>query len=559
MGGREVGGLANQLAAHLDLADPVHRDAVQAFWQSPTIATKPGFKALDLFRAVEDGRIKALWIMSTNPVVSLPEADRVAAALARCPFVVVSDVLHDTDTMAYAHVALPATAWGEKDGTVTNSERRISRQRAFLAPPGAARPDWWQLAEVGRRMGFGGAFTWTGPADVFREFARQSAWRGDLRRDLDIGGAAALSDGAYATLDPVQWPWPAGADPDRAGEKRFFAEGGFYTPDRRGRFVAVRRASRKTDADYPLVLNTGRVRDQWHTMTRTGRSARLSQHLAEPYCEIAPADAARLGLEAADLVSVETRHGRAIVRALITDRQQPGSVFVPIHWTGQTASAGRVGALAAGVTDPHSGQPDSKATPCRVSRFEARWYGFAVLAEKPERISSAYWVLAKSKAGWRVELADTVEPSDWASFADDLFGLQGLDAIERLAYRDEATGRHRFAAISNGRLVGALYGAREPVAVARALAGEALAKPVLDAADRAALLSGRGPSDWPDPGAIVCACFEVGVRTIVAAIEREGLASVDAIGASLRAGTNCGSCRAELQRMVDHARIPTAG
>ncbi|MBL8573325.1 MAG: molybdopterin-dependent oxidoreductase [Hyphomicrobiaceae bacterium] len=558
MGGREVGGLANQLAGHLDLADPEHRAAVKTFWRAPAMAEQPGLKAVDLFKAVDDGRIKALWIMSTNPVVSLPDADRVAAALAKCPFVVVSDVV-ETDTTRFAHVLLPASAWGEKDGTVTNSERRISRQRAFMPAPGAARPDWWQMADVGRRMGFAEAFAYGGVADVFREYAAQSAFRPELRRDFDIGACAGLSDGEYETLEPFQWPWPAGAGAERERQKRFFAEGGFYTADRRARFVAVRPRALATTSAFPLIMNTGRVRDQWHTMTRSGLSAKLSAHLAEPYCEIATIDAARLGIRPADLVEVTTAQGRAIVRALVSDRQQAGTVFVPIHWTGRNSSAGRVDALVAAVTDPISGQPASKATACRVARFQARWYGFAVSAVEPENLSADYWVTAKSKAGWRIELGCTNEPEDWAGLADAIFGTQGRDDVERIAYHDAGSGRHRVAVIRDGRLVGALYAAPEPVEVSRAFAAKALEQDEFDAGDRMRLLAGRPGQDRPDPGAIVCACFEVGVNTIMAAITQDGLATVDAIGAALRAGTNCGSCRSEIQRMISHARVAQAG
>jgi assimilatory nitrate reductase catalytic subunit len=197
------------------IEDAQHRAIVQQAWGSPTIARQPGLKAVDLFRAVGDGRIKALWIMATNPVASMPDADAVRSALQACPFVVVSDVMRHTDTTACADVLLPAAAWGEKDGTVTNSERRISRQRAFRAPPGEARPDWWIVQEVARRMGHGAAFDFDGPAAVFREHAALSAAGNDGRRDFDLGGLATLEDDAYATLAPVQWPVPRdGAPPD---------------------------------------------------------------------------------------------------------------------------------------------------------------------------------------------------------------------------------------------------------------------------------------------------------------------------------------------------------
>src|SRR3546814_7613388 len=205
MGGREVGGLANMLAAHMRLDEPAHRGIVQGVWDSPRLAARPGLKAVDLFRAVGDGRIKALWIMATNPAVSMPDADAVAAALAACPFVAVSDVTR-TDTTRYAHVLLPAATWAEKDSTVTNSERRISRQRAFLPLPGEARPDWRIVCDVAAHMSHGDAFAYDGPAAIFREHAALSTAGNAGSRDFDIGGCADLGDTAYDELDPFQWP-----------------------------------------------------------------------------------------------------------------------------------------------------------------------------------------------------------------------------------------------------------------------------------------------------------------------------------------------------------------
>ena len=206
MGGREVGGLANMLAAHMNIEDAAHRERVQRFWNSPTIAARPGLKAVDMFRAVADGRIKALWIMATNPVVSMPEAENVEAAIRDCPFVVVSDVTAATDTARLADVLLPATAWGEKDGTVTNSERRISRQRSFMPLPGDARPDWWIICEVASRMGHGDAFAYTEPAEIFAEHAALSGFENGGARDFDIGALATIDGADYEDLEPLQWP-----------------------------------------------------------------------------------------------------------------------------------------------------------------------------------------------------------------------------------------------------------------------------------------------------------------------------------------------------------------
>ncbi|MGH6818538.1 MAG: molybdopterin oxidoreductase family protein, partial [Methylovirgula sp.] len=294
MGGREVGGFSNTLAAHMEIENPAHRDCVQRFWRSPLIADRVGLKAVDMFGAVADGRIKALWIMATNPADSMPEAGMVEAALKACPFVAVSDVVAETDTLRYAHVQLPAAAWGEKDGTVTNSERRISRQRRFLPIPGEAWPDWQIICAVAKRMGFAEAFSYNSPAEIFAEHAALSAYENGGARDFDIGAFAGIDDAQFDDMIPFQWPCPS---TNASTETRFFSDGRFFTADQRARFIAIRPiAETRTSAEFPFILNTGRVRDHWHTMTRTGKSPRLSQHLAEPFAEIHPADAARLGI-----------------------------------------------------------------------------------------------------------------------------------------------------------------------------------------------------------------------------------------------------------------------
>lgn len=543
MGGREVGGLSNMLAAHMDLDDAGHRDIVSRFWGSDRLPVRPGRKAVDLFEAVGDGRIKALWILGTNPAASMPEASRVQAALGACPFVVVSDIVA-SDTSRFAHVVLPALGWGEKSGTVTNSERRISRQRSFLAPPGEAKPDWWALAELGRRLGHGGAFGFDGPAAIFREHAALSAFENEGTRDFDLTGLAGLAPEAYDRLEPVRWPVRASG---LQGE-RFFADGGFFTPDGRARMVAV---DTPPIAAAPFALNTGRVRDHWHTMTRTGRSARLSAHIAEPFCEIAPDDAARLGVRPADLVRVETAHGSAVLRALVTDRQAAGRLFAPMHWTAEFAPAGRVGALAQSACDPWSGQPALKSTPADLARYPARWHGFAVTRRRPDPSLADYAALARTAGGWRVELAGTGE-ADPEALAQGLFGTG--EAVSRA---DRGAGTHALALFRDGRLEGALWVAPDPVRVSRAFACAMLDEERVAGAARLALLAGRPGADRPDPGATVCACFAVGRNDVERAI-RSGAGDAAAIGRATKAGTNCGSCRAELKEIVDAVLAPAA-
>ncbi|CAN7267844.1 molybdopterin-dependent oxidoreductase [Phyllobacterium sp. LjRoot231] len=552
MGGREVGGLANMLASHMHLEDEEHRQLVQDFWASPTIASRPGLKAVDLFNAVRAGKVKSLWIMATNPVDSMPEADLIVKALKTCPFVVVSDINAVTDTTRHAHVLLPAAGWGEKDGTVTNSERRISRQRPFLPLPGKAKPDWWIIGQVARRMGFADGFSYETPAQIFAEHAALSGHKNRGSRDFDISAHSAVTDTDYDALSPFQWPQGSG---ETATEKRFFAQGEFYTQDRRARFIAVRPADDEAaDPRFAFTLNTGRVRDHWHTMTRTGKSARLSAHFAEPFAEINPLDAADQGIGDATLVKLQNDHGVIIVRALLTDRQVLGNIFVPMHWTGQFASKARVDTLVTANVDPVSGQPALKMARIAVKPFHAGWYGFAVLRRKPDPRED-YWALAKTGGGYRLELAGREKPSDWSLFAQHLFGISS--DMPLLAYHDEREGQHRIAAFDDDRLVGALYVARDPVMVSRSWASEQLMQQFSGAHQRFQLLAGRPGKDMPDKGATVCACFVVG-RNEIATAAMNGCRTVEAIGIALKAGTNCGSCRAEIRDIINANIIEAA-
>lgn len=543
MGGREVGGMANMLAAHLEIENPAHRDAVQGFWASPVMAQKPGLKAVDMFRAVADGQIKAIWIIHTNPVVSMPDADAVAQALRDCPFVVVSDVTAQTDTARLAHVLLPATAWAEKSGTVTNSDRTISRQRAVLPAPGQARADWWMLAQVARRMGFAG-FDWQDESQIFAEHAALSGVAGALGSDFDISDHATISQTDYDALAPFTWPQNS-----RQRGGRFFGEMVFHTPDKRARMLPIiPRAPQSLSPDLPFRLNTGRIRDQWHTMTRSGKSPRLSQHLAEPFVEIHPKDAAALSIQADGLVELSNPSGRAVLRALISRNAAPGQVFAPMHWTAETASAARIDALVPGIVDPISGQPESKAAAVAARKFAAKWFGFAVSARELHPRAD-YWARVPVAGGWRIELAGRQPPGDWVAYARALFGLPDLAAATVI---DARRGFARVAFHDGERLLAALFAGPEPVALRREhLAGQLLRSD-------GAPLAGRPAANQPDPGATVCACLNVGINTIREAIQSGRALSVTALGEALGAGTSCGSCRPELAGLLQRFHLPEA-
>jgi len=538
MGGREVGGLANMLACHLDLENADHRAAVKDFWQAPRIPDKPGLKAVDMFRAVGDGRIKALWIIHTNPAVSMPDADAVRDAIAACDFTVVSDITAATDTARLADVILPASAWAEKEGTVTNSDRTISLQRAVLPAPEQARPDWDILAEVGRRMGHLAAFDYASQAKVFREYAALSALGGYFGRDFDISALADLSDADYAALTPQRWPVTA----TRQGG-RFFADGQFFHADGNARFLPVRwkPPAAKTEPRFPFRLNTGRLRDQWHTMTRTALSPRLAAHLPEPFADIHPDDAARLSISPADLVLLTSPVGTSILRARITDAVPPGQVFASMHWTSETAPSARIDALVPAATDPVSGQPESKASVVAVQRFEAAWYGFAV--SRGDMVPNcAYWAKARTQTGFRAELADVTAVSDWEAEARRLFSAP--DALAT-TITDAKRGLARVALHSGGVVIAALFVAPYPVAVMRDYLTTVPGTP------GEGVLTGAPPADVPNPGPVLCSCFGIGINTITRAIENGAARSVDAVGAALGAGTNCGSCRPEIAALLD--------
>jgi assimilatory nitrate reductase catalytic subunit len=554
MGGREVGGLANQLAAHMGFENPADVERVGRFWNAPGIARRAGLKAVDMFRAAGDGRVKALWIMGTNPAVSMPDATRVRAALKACEFVVVSDIAH-TDTTRFADVLLPAAGWGEKDGTVTNSERRMSRQRPFLPLPGEARPDWRIVCDVARRMGFGPAFAFDGPAAILREHAALSAFENDGARLFDIGALAGMDDRAYAVFAPRQWPAATGGD----RRTRLLAHGGFPTPDGRARFVAVRQegVARPMDAAFPIALNSGRLRDQWHTMTRTGAVPRLMANAPEPAVELNPADAASAKVYDGDLVRVTSPYGFARARVKITGGQRSGHAFLPMHWSGRFAANAGAGPLATPVTDAFSGQPELKHVPVRIEREAVAWAGALVTRRDLRPTGFVHWSRRAVEGGWVYDLRGTEAPDQGILLARGLLASHARDRL--LEYRDRRGLTWRAAALDEeGRLAEALFVApagQLPATdwlVSLLGSGEALARE-----ERFALLSGRSPVAAPPAGRTVCSCFGIGVNQIASAVAA-GCATLDEIGTRLRAGTNCGSCRSEIRTLIDANRVQAA-
>lgn len=530
MGGREVGGLANSLAAHMGFdADSI--DRVRRFWNAPQMATKEGHKAVQMFDAIARGEIKALWVAGTNPAASLPNADAARAALRKLELFVVSDNVSSNDTInSGPHFLLPAQAWGEKSGTVTNSERRISRQRSFNPPPGEARADWAIFSDLAKRMGYEG-FDFASAADVFREHAALSAFENGGTRDFDIGGFSDLSDTEYDAFEPTQWPVRSG---ETTGTLRLFETGRFFTDDRKAMFVAPSRpalATRLTPS-FPLRLNTGRIRDQWHTMTRTGASPRLARHLPEPFVEINPSEAKRYGIEEGGFAQITTRYGVCTLRAVMTDRQPEGSIFAPIHWTDETAAQARVGALVGSFLDPYSGQPEAKATPAAIAPASFARAGFLLSRRAVAFDKGVWWARIAVANGYGYRVATDLSDRDWLASIRQHFS--GNDLVE---FIDEATASYRGAAFREARAE--FIWAIAPIA------------PSWDS-QLEQLLSGRVGKAIDDEGALVCACFGVGVKRIET-LAQQGRRSAADIGAACKAGTSCGSCLPEIKRILDAA------
>jgi assimilatory nitrate reductase catalytic subunit len=440
---------------------------------------------------------------------------------------VVSDCIAATDTSFYAQVKLPASGWGEKDGTVTNSERRVSRQRGFMTPPGEAKPDWWAIAEVAKRMGFAG-FDYPDAASIFREFAAQTGFENDGARVLDISDKADMSNQDYDAMAPFQW---GGASP--------FATRRYATPDGKARMVPVRHVPRDDgNRAFPLRLNTGRYRDQWHSMTRTGLSPKLSQHRREPLVEMHPDTVQRLGLTDGGLARVQTAQGSSIFRVATTPDQRRRELFVPIHWTDQTSGGGRAGLLPARDRDPVSGQPGFKNTPATATPYRPGWSGFLLSRDLPAKPDCAYWTRIRTASGWLTELAGDGDIAPLTAL---------LPGGERAEMIDPKRGVIRSAVMAGGMLRAALFVSRSGGLPPRdwliAQLGQADAAPF-------ELLAGRPATPVPDRGRIVCVCFDIGLNTILDAIAGQRLVSVEAVGAAINAGTNCGSCRPAIAALL---------
>lgn len=543
MGGREVGGLANQLAAHMDYS-PESIERVGRFWQAGNMASKPGFKAVDLFDQIARGKVKAVWIMATNPVVSLPQSARVREALDACELVVVSDCVRNTDTNAYADILLPATGWSEKDGTVTNSERCISRQRRLLPAAGEARPDWQIISDVAKLMGFASAFNYGSARDIFVEHAALSEFENEGSRAFNIGRLKHLSEAEYDSLQPLQWPV---TDSNPGGTARLFCDHKFFTDSGRAKMIPIeaRLPAVIKSEKYPYLLNTGRLRDQWHTMTRTGLASKLLAHSDSPFAQLNPACCAELGVESGDLIEVKSAHGRLLVPVQPAAGVRPGNVFIPIHWNQQFASRAGVSELIAPRVDPVSGQPESKIEAVAVNSVAMlRWISFASTHEikMPE---FDYWHKVPLKVGYRYLAAMRKDdPQVWELQS---WLKQQFSYTHKIEFSDVEKNNFRIACYVEDRLCAEIFVAQTH---------SSLPAPNLLGMN---LGAAQDPHSWrilagddagnSNTGRLICSCFEVGENQIANAV-RSGCADVSQLGVRLRCGTKCGSCLPELTQLV---------
>lgn len=600
MGGREVGGMANLLSAHRDLANPAHRAEVAALWGLPSVPDRPGKTAVEMFQAAADGEIKALWIACTNPAQSLPDQATVRRALQRAEFVVVQEAFATTATCDFADLLLPATTWGEKEGTVTNSERRISRVRAAVPAPGLARHDWQIVMDFAHRLQARGIgprhdlFPYDGPEAIWNE--HRASTRG---RDLDITGLS------YDILETAPQHWPCPADSSQCGpgetatqalaprqsanslgQARLYVDGRFPTPDGRARFAAVdhQPVAEPRSARFPLALTTGRLRDQWHGMSRTGTLGRLFGHAPEAVVQMNSGDMARRGLQEGELVHLSSPRGAIVLPAQASDDVASGQAYLPMHWGSEFLSghdsAGQpsagVNALTTSAFDPTSKQPELKHAAVKVVKAELPWTLLGLAWLPPERAGTACLALRRlmprfayascvpfghDKTGVLLRAAAQAAPAD--ELLSEIEALLGLDARGVLRYADRQRGQRRALLLRRDADTPAglatlqallLGGDTRAESWLRALLQQEL--PVQDHGRLLLMAGAQAPvaaQAAPARGRQVCTCFNVNENDITAALarcggdERERLTTLQQ---QLKCGSNCGSCVPELLRLV---------
>jgi len=568
MGGREVGGLANLLSAHRDMANPEHRAEVARLWGVDDVPAKPGKTAVEMFEAVRNGEIKIIWIACTNPAQSLPEQKLVREALKHAELVIVQEAYKTSATVEFADVLLPATTWSEKEGTVTNSERRITRFKPVLPKPGETRHDWEIVIDFAHRLealkGRGKTlFPYENVEQIWNEHRESTR-----SRDLDITG---LSYQILEERGPQQWPFPEGAT---EGKKRLYEDDIFPTASGKAKFVntVYQPVAEAVDARYPFRLTTGRLRDQWHGMSRTGTVAQLFSHAAEPAVMMAKIDMERRMINDGDLVHVTSRRGSQILPAYASDDMRSGQAFIGMHW-GEEYVSGRsacgVNTLTLPTFCPTSKQPELKHAAVKILKTELPWrflvFGWIDQAEalslqsalRPYMRKFAYGsctLFGRDKTGVLFRAADDYPAApELVREIESRFNIAGPEVLR---YDDARRGNSRHILVKDGKLAA--------VSLAGDTTAECWLKEYLEAEQPVAALgrlllmpSDKAPQGFKSRGRIVCNCFNIAQTQIEEVLDandwincslpEQVLASVQD---KLKCGTNCGSCVPELKKII---------
>ena len=596
MGGREVGGLANLLSAHRDLANPEHRAEVARLWGVKSVPTKPGKTAVEMFQAAADGEIKALWIACTNPAQSMPDQKTVRRALERCEFVVLQEAFMNTATMPFAHLVLPATTWGEKDGTVTNSERCITRVRQAVSAPGLSMDDWRIVVQLARRLereplfqhhtsGMGSLFPYESAESIWLE--HRESTRG---RDLDITGLS------YEKLEkaPTQWPYPEQA---QEGKKRLYEDGIFPTSDGKARFanVSYKATAELRQSRYPFALNTGRLRDQWHGMSRTGLVSKLFGHVPEPVIELNAQDMDKNGWRTGDLLHVTSKRGSIVIKAQSSTEVGLTQAFMGMHW-GEEFISGRsntgeplagVNALTTSSYCPHSKQPELKYSAVRIVKAEMGWSLLAAVWVPQEHMLSLRHQLRELMAQFdfstcvpfgqeqtgllfRAANSEPV-PVVWIEKIEHLLGLNGDQTIQYVDTKQSVRRRFLLSTEDPLKLNGFLISGKNMAS------GESWIQELLQSQESVkglsrALLQGKKPSDshaasLSRSSPFICTCVGVQSHEIAQHLELQRqqtgvdwtpLSRLEDLQRHLHCGTECGSCVPQLKRMIEKPPLNAA-
>ncbi|WP_117234388.1 nitrate reductase [Vibrio maerlii] len=532
MGGREVGGLANQLAAHRGF-DAQSIGYVSKFWNAPNMAKKPGLKAVELFQAVERGDIKVIWIMATNPVVSMPDTSFVKRALEQCECVIVSDITEHSDITQYADILLPASGWGEKEGMVTNSERMLSRQRAFTAAPGEAKPDWWAISQVGQKLcrhqGVTDAFAYQSPADIFREHAQLSAINNDSNLKFDLSSLSTMTELDYQNWQPKAWPF----------DDNHPLDSGYSTPSGKAQFVLVSASDQEHSGWW---LNSGRQRDQWHTMTRTGHIESLSHHESEPTVYMSQSSMDELELVPGQLLEITSKTNQALItKADVDEGLAHQQLFMSMHWAGRFGGSAQANRVVEANFDPYSGQPAFKSNSVQVKPYSVEQYGLYIGSEWAPK-DMIYISYQQTRQGvWRFATQAHQAKRDWLTSFQHVINLDidgGWLAVHCAEHSTESS--------TLPNVMGILAISTEPLA----MNVEGLSQLVGQPLELSKLIEVVGSQNLSK---LVCSCFKITDEQIISAIESLGCSSLQQVQAKLKCGTNCGSCLPEVSRLVDES------